>query len=120
WTHAPWSGDLADGEIWGRGALDMKGQVAASAVAFVSLVRERFLPSGDLLLIATADEEFGEGDDYGLHWLVESHPDAVRCDYAINEGGGDRFVLDGKPVYLCATAEKMSAPFVLRVHGRSG
>jgi acetylornithine deacetylase/succinyl-diaminopimelate desuccinylase-like protein len=120
WQRDPWSGDVVDGEIWGRGALDMKGQVAASAVAFASLHREGFRPSGDLLFVATADEEVGEGEDFGLHWLVENHPDAVRCDYAINEGGGDRFVLGGRTVYLCSVAEKMSAPFVLRVHGRSG
>jgi acetylornithine deacetylase/succinyl-diaminopimelate desuccinylase-like protein len=120
WQRDPWSGDVVDGEIWGRGALDMKGEVAANAVAFASLKREDFQPSGDLIFIATADEEVGEGEDFGLHWLVENHPDAVRCDYAINEGGGERIVLDGTPVYLCATAEKMSAPFLLRVHGRSG
>jgi acetylornithine deacetylase/succinyl-diaminopimelate desuccinylase-like protein len=120
WQRDPWSGDVVDGEIWGRGALDMKGQVAASAVAFASLHREGFKPTGDLLFVATADEEVGEGDDFGLSWLVENHPDSVRCDYAINEGGGDRLVLGGKPVYLCASAEKMSAPFLLRVFGRSG
>jgi acetylornithine deacetylase/succinyl-diaminopimelate desuccinylase-like protein len=120
WQRDPWSGDVVDGEVWGRGALDMKGQVAASAVAFASLARDGFTPSGDLLFIATADEEVGEGETFGLSWLVENHPDAVRCDYAINEGGGDRLVLDGSPLYLCATAEKMSAPFLLRVHGRSG
>ena len=52
--------------------------------------------------------------------LSRSIPDAARCDYAINEGGGERLVLGGRPVYLCATAEKMSAPFTVRVHGRSG
>ena len=118
WERDPWSGDLVDGEIWGRGALDMKGQVAASAVAFASLRRDGFVPSGDLIFMAVADEEVGDG--YGLRWLAEAHPDAVRCDYAVNEGGGDRLVLGGRPVYLCATAEKMSAPFVVRVHGRSG
>ena len=120
WQRGPWSGDVVDGEIWGRGALDMKGQVAASAVAFASLVRDGFEPSGDLLFIATADEELGEGTRYGLSWLVEEHADAVRCDYALNEGGGDRLLLDGKATYLCAPAEKVSAPFLLRAHGRSG
>ena len=118
WDRDPWSGDLVDGEVWGRGALDMKGQVAASAVAFASLQRDGFFPSGDVIFMAVADEE--EGDGFGLGWLVEAHPDAVRCDYAVNEGGGDRLVLGGRPVYLCATAEKMSAPFLVRVHGRSG
>ena len=118
WDRDPWSGDLVDDEIWGRGALDMKGQVAASAVAFASLAREGFTPSGDLVLLVVADEEVGAG--FGLSWLVEAHPDAARCDYAVNEGAGDRLALGGKPIYLCATAEKMSAPFMLRVHGRSG
>jgi acetylornithine deacetylase/succinyl-diaminopimelate desuccinylase-like protein len=118
WQRDPWSGDLAEGEIWGRGALDMKDQVAANAVAFASLWREGFRPPGDLLFVATADEEVGDG--FGLEWLVKEHPDAVRCDFAINEGGGERLVLDGRALYLCAVAEKMSAPFLLRVHGRSG
>ena len=118
WDRDPWSGDLAEGEVWGRGALDMKGQVAASAVAFASLLREGFVPSGDLILLVAADEEVGAG--YGLSWLADAHPDAARCDYAINEGGGERLMLGGKPVYVCATAEKMSAPFKVRVHGRSG
>ncbi|MGH3136431.1 MAG: M20/M25/M40 family metallo-hydrolase [Gaiellaceae bacterium] len=118
WDRDPWSGDLVDGEVWGRGALDMKDQVAASAVAFASLHREGFVPSGDLILLVVADEEVGAG--YGLSWLVDAHPDAARCDYAINEGGGERLVLGESPVYMCATAEKMSAPFTVRVHGRSG
>ena len=120
WDRDPWSGDLVDGEVWGRGALDMKGQVAASAVAFASLAREGFKPSGDLLFIATADEEVGGEDGFGLVWLCAEHPDAIRCDYAINEGGGDRLVLGGSPVYLCGVSEKASAPFVVRVYGRSG
>ena len=118
WARDPWSGDLVGEEIWGRGALDMKGQVAASAVALATLAEEGFRPNGDLLFIAAADEEVG--DDFGLQWLVREHPEAARADYAINEGGGDRVVLGGRPIYLCATAEKMSAPFRLRVHGRSG
>lgn len=120
WSVDPWSGALADGCIWGRGALDMKGQVAASAVAIASLAREGFSPEGDLIFCATADEEVGEGEYAGLRWLCEMHPEAVRCDYAINEGSGDRVELGGRVFYLCATAEKMSAPFDLVVHGRSG
>jgi acetylornithine deacetylase/succinyl-diaminopimelate desuccinylase-like protein len=123
WDRDPWSGDLVDGEVWGRGALDMKDHVAASAVAFASLAREGFEPSGDLLFIATADEEVGGVSGvggFGLVWLCEEHPDAVRCDYAVNEGAGERLLVGETPIYLCATAEKMSAPFVVRVQGRSG
>jgi acetylornithine deacetylase/succinyl-diaminopimelate desuccinylase-like protein len=118
WSRDPWSGDLADDHVWGRGALDMKNQVAASAVAIASLAREGFKPAGDIVFVAAADEEVGK--NYGLQWLCEQHPDAVRVDYAVNEGGGERIVIAGTPIYLCAAAEKMSAPFRLIVHGRSG
>ena len=118
WQVDPWSGELRDEHVWGRGALDMKGQVAASAVAIASLAREGFEPSGDLIFAATADEEVGE--DFGLQWLVRAHPEAVRCEYALNEGAGDRLELGGRVLYLCSAAEKMSAPFTLAVHGRSG
>src|SRR5438132_1269004 len=120
WKVDPWSGELRDGQVWGRGALDMKGQVAASAVAIASLAREGFEPRGDLIFAATADEEVGDDPDFGLSWLCREHPDAVRAEFAINEGAGDRVEVGGKIFYLCATAEKMSSPFVLRVHGRSG
>src|SRR5574340_367520 len=53
-------------------------------------------------------------------WLCREHPDSVRCDYAVNEGGGDRLELAGGAIFQATTAEKMSAPFLLRVRGRSG
>ncbi len=118
WSRDPWSGDLVDGEIWGRGALDMKSQAAASAVAVASLAREGFLPAGDVVLALTADEEVNE--DYGLAWLVREHPELVHAGYSLNEGGGERCVFGGRVFYLCAVAEKMSAPFRLHVRGRSG
>ncbi len=120
WSVDPWSGELRDGHVWGRGALDMKGQVAASAVAIASLAREGFRPAGDLIFAATADEELGEGIAYGLEWLCSEHPEAVRCDYAVNEGAGDRVEIGGRVLYLCSSAEKRSSPFVLHVRGRSG
>jgi acetylornithine deacetylase/succinyl-diaminopimelate desuccinylase-like protein len=117
WKRDPWSGDLLEDEVWGRGALDMKGQVAAGAVAIASLAREGFRPAGDLIFVAAADEEVGV--DVGMQWLAREHAEAVRAEYAINEGGGDRVVF-GRPLYLCSVAEKMTSPFLLRVHGRSG
>ena len=114
----PWSGDLHEGEVWGRGALDMKGEVAANAVALASLARDGFEPRGDLILVAAADEEVNV--DHGLSWLCREHPEAVRAEYALNEGGGDRLELGGNAFYLVSTAEKMSAPFMIRTRGRSG
>lgn len=119
WAHDPWSGDLVEGEVWGRGALDMKGHVAAAAVAFASLAREGVRPPGDLLLALTADEEVGV-DRVGISWLADAHPETVRADFAINEGGGERCVLGDRVLYLCAVGEKATAPFHLRLHGRAG
>jgi acetylornithine deacetylase/succinyl-diaminopimelate desuccinylase-like protein len=118
WERDPWGGELLGEEVWGRGALDMKCEVAASAVAIASLAREGWRGSGDLVFVAAADEEVGAG--FGLEWLVEEHPDAVRTDFSVNEGAGERVALGERVVYLCATAEKMTAPFLLRVLGRSG
>ena len=118
WDREPFGGELVGDHVWGRGALDMKGEVAASAVALATLARAGWRGSGDLIFDAAADEEVGDG--FGLQWLVDAHPDAVRADFSLNEGAGDRVELGGRVLYLCATAEKMSSPFVLRVHGRSG
>ena len=118
WEADPWSGEVRGTEVWGRGALDMKGQVAAEAVAIASLARDGFQPEGDLVFAACADEEVGTG--FGLEWLCEQHPDAIRTDFALNEGSGERMELFGRPFYLCSSAEKMSAPFRLLVQGRAG
>ncbi|HEV7641448.1 MAG TPA: M20/M25/M40 family metallo-hydrolase, partial [Gaiellaceae bacterium] len=91
WERDPFGGERVGDEIWGRGALDMKGQVAATAVALATLAREGWRGDGDLIFIAAADEEVGAG--FGLEWLVEAHPDAVRADFSVNEGAGDRVEL---------------------------
>ena len=118
WARDPWSGDLVEGEVWGRGALDMKGHVAAAAVAVASLARDRVRPPGDDLLARTADEEVGV--DFGASGLAREHPETVRGGFGLNEGGGERCVFGGRAYYLCAVAEKATAPFRLRLHGRSG
>ena len=118
WSRDPWCGDVVDGEVWGRGALDMKGHVAAAAVAFASLARERATLPGDVVLAIVADEEVG--NDFGMSWLVREHAELLRTDYSVNEGGGERCVLGGRVFYLCSVAEKMTAPFTVRFRGRSG
>jgi acetylornithine deacetylase/succinyl-diaminopimelate desuccinylase-like protein len=119
WARDPWSGDLVDGEVWGRGALDMKGHAAAAAVAFASLAREGVRPPGDLVLALTADEEVG-AEDFGISWLTRAHPDRVEARFALNEGGGERCVLGDRVLYLCAVGEKATAPFRIRLRGRTG
>jgi acetylornithine deacetylase/succinyl-diaminopimelate desuccinylase-like protein len=118
WSRDPWSGDLVDGEIWGRGALDMKGHVAAATVAFASLAREQVELPGDVVLVIVADEEVGV--DHGMAWVTAHHPEPLQADFAVNEGGGERCVLGGRPYYLCTVAEKMTAPFIVRLRGKSG
>src|SRR5207248_3606369 len=87
WGHDPWSGDVDEGYLWGRGALDMKSQVAAEAVAGAALAREGWRPKGKLKLVFVADEE--TGGDIGANWLTREHPDKVCCDMLLNEGGGE-------------------------------
>src|SRR3982074_496841 len=88
WTFDPWSGEVVDGWVRGRGALDMKGQVAAEVAAAIELGGGGWRrQTGDLLLVITADEEVGGG--LGAQWLCEEHPEKVRSDFVVNEGGGN-------------------------------
>jgi acetylornithine deacetylase/succinyl-diaminopimelate desuccinylase-like protein len=119
WRHDPWSGDVEDGFLWGRGALDMKSQVAAEAVAAASLARSGWRPQrGTLKLVFVADEE--TGGDVGARWLCEQLPDKVRCDYLINEGGGEVFEYAGRRRYGVCCAEKGIFRFKLTATGAAG
>src|ERR1700726_1830500 len=98
WTHDPGSGELADGFLWGRGALDMKSQVAAEVAAAASLARSGWRPAaGELLIAAVVDEETGGA--LGAEWLTREHPAQVRCDLLVNEGGGGVFEYRGARYY---------------------
>ena len=119
WTHDPWSGDVADGFVWGRGALDMKGQVAAEVTAAVALAQAGWRPQrGELLLTIVVDEETGGA--HGAQWLVRKHPDKVRCDLLLNEGGGNVFELGGRRLYGVCCAEKGVFRFTLTTDGVAG
>jgi acetylornithine deacetylase/succinyl-diaminopimelate desuccinylase-like protein len=119
WSVGPWSGEVRDGCVWGRGALDMKSQVAAEAAAALALAEEGWRPeSGELLLVFTCDEETGAA--HGARWLCEQHPDRVRCDMVVNEGAGEVIELDGRRVYGVCVAEKGVFRFTLTTEGRAG
>jgi acetylornithine deacetylase/succinyl-diaminopimelate desuccinylase-like protein len=119
WTHGPWSGDVADGFLWGRGALDMKSQVAAEIAAAVSLAGAGWRPArGDLLVVAVVDEETGGA--LGAQWITENHPDKVRCDLLLNEGGGAVFEYRGGRRYGVCCAEKGVFRFKLVTDGVAG
>jgi acetylornithine deacetylase/succinyl-diaminopimelate desuccinylase-like protein len=119
WEHDPWSGDVADGCVWGRGALDMKSQVAAEAAAAVFLAREGWRPaSGHLKLVFVADEE--TGGELGAAWLTEAHPEKVRCDMLVNEGAGEAFEWDGSRAYGVCCGEKGLFRFAVTARGTAG
>ena len=119
WQRDPWSGEIADGELWGRGSQDMKSQTAAEVTAAVSLAREGWRPArGELIVVATADEETGGSE--GAVWLCENHPDTVRCDYVLNEGAGTVIPFDGTPVYGVCVAEKGVFRFTITTRGAAG
>ena len=118
WSVPPFSGAVRDGYVWGRGATDMKNQVAAQAVAVTRLAAAGAPFAGELLFIATADEE--RGDYCGARWLVTQRPELVRCDYLLNEGGGTYSVVGGTRLYPLTVGEKAFAQFRLTVRGRGG
>jgi acetylornithine deacetylase/succinyl-diaminopimelate desuccinylase-like protein len=118
WAHDPWSAALVDGYLWGRGALDMKSQVAAEAVAAASLAGSGWRPAGTLKLVFVCDEE--TGGDLGARWLTEQHPDEVRCDMLLNEGGGEVFEYRGRRRYGVCCAEKGIFRFKLTARGAAG
>jgi len=119
WEHDPWSGDLADGYLWGRGAIDMKSQVAAEAAAGATLASSGWRPArGSLLLVFVADEE--TGGELGAHWLTTNHPDKVRCDMLLNEGGGEVFEYAGRKRYGVCCSEKGIFRFTVTTTGVAG
>jgi acetylornithine deacetylase/succinyl-diaminopimelate desuccinylase-like protein len=118
WSFDPWAGDVVDGWVRGRGALDMKGQVAAEVAAGIALGESGWRPAGELLLVITADEEVGGG--LGAMWLCEEHPDRVRADFVVNEGGGGLVELGGSRNYVLSVGEKGIFRMKLRAHGRAG
>ena len=119
WSVPPFAGSLLDGHVIGRGAADMKGELAARAVALGALAGAGEPPAGDVVLVAEADEERNTAG-VGLSWLVRERPD-LRCDYAINEGGGVLLELaDGRRVVTIAVGEKQVTSIRIRVHGTAG
>src|SRR5689334_18369651 len=119
WTHDPWSGELADGCVWGRGALDMKSQTAAEVTAALALAHGGWRPAeGDLLIVVLVDEEVG--GELGAMWICDEHPDLVRCDYLLNEGAGSPFPYDGERYYGVCVAEKGVFRFRVLTDGTAG
>ncbi|MEY4175316.1 MAG: hypothetical protein RI900_2481 [Actinomycetota bacterium] len=118
WTRDPFGGELVDGEVWGRGAVDMLNLTASMAVAFRQLARSGFRPRGDLIYFAVADEE--SGSKHGMQWMADHEADAIRADYVLTENGGLHSGPKEQPFVGVNVGEKGVAWRTLRVKGTPG
>ncbi len=116
WKYPPFDGQIADGCVWGRGALDNKGGAAMSICAFLRMKEAGWLPAGDVILAIVCDEE--KGGEYGSRYLVDSHPEVFTgVRYAIGEAGGFTFYIGKQKLYPIMVAEKQYTMLNILVHG---
>lgn len=118
WARDPFGGELVDGEIWGRGALDMLYLTASMAVGVRRLAESGWKPRGTLVYLAVADEE--AGGSHGAQWLLEHERDAVYGDFVLSESGGWGIEGASGPRVVISAAEKGGAGRRLRVRGTPG
>lgn len=118
WTHDPFGGELIDGEIWGRGAVDMLNLTASMAVVFRHLVKSGKRFPGDIIYFAVADEE--AGGIHGAEILVPEQWDALECDFVLTEFGGIPLHSPSGTSLLVTTAEKGIGWRRLTVKGEPG
>jgi acetylornithine deacetylase/succinyl-diaminopimelate desuccinylase-like protein len=118
WAHDPFGGEIADGYLYGRGALDMKNMVAMELMSMLLLKRHNVPLKRDVIFMAAADEE--AGGHHGAQWVVEHHPELIQAEYALNEGGGYGLEINGQRYYTVQAAEKGSARFRLSASGTPG
>ena len=122
WSCDPFSGEVRDGYLYGRGAIDDKGMLAANLMTMLTLKREvvdrGVTLARDVVFLATADEETGGA--CGMRWLVENHRDLLDVEFAINEGGRTRIIEGGKRYLAIQTAEKISHMVTVTARGPAG
>lgn len=118
WEVDPLSGEIRDGFIWGRGALDDKDDAAVFVQALRALKRSGRTLSRDVILMLNADEE--SSGHYGARWMVENHWDKIACEYVLSEGGSALLGDGGVAQYGFETAEKVYNDFRLFIPGESG
>ncbi len=118
WNHAPFGGEVSDGMVWGRGALDMKGFLAMYLQVFLGLFRLKVPLKRDIILAAIADEE--AGFTHGSKFLVEQHRDLIDAEYGITESGGLSIFFGKTKVYPIQVAEKAVCWLRARALGKPG
>jgi acetylornithine deacetylase/succinyl-diaminopimelate desuccinylase-like protein len=119
WTVHPFAGEIRDGVLWGRGAVDMKNADAVLLALVSQWAREGRRPRRDLVLAFTADEE--DTTEFGARYLVEQHPELFEgCTEAIGESGAFTFHAAGQRLYPIASAERGTAWLKLTARGRAG
>ena len=118
WDFEPFSGEIKNGVIYGRGALDCKDLMAAQVSAALQLIAEKIPLQGELIIAVTADEE--KGGRLGAGYLADNHPDMLAADYAVNEGADQPIMVNGKMIYFLQVGEKGTAWCTLKAHGTAG
>jgi len=117
WEFEPFSAELKNGKILGRGSSDCKGLLASQMMAMAILAKNKIEFEDNFTLISGADEE--HGGRYGFGWLLENHPEELRFEFAINEGGGSPVTVGNNLYYLLGTGEKGRLEINIKIKGES-
>ncbi|MFU8794249.1 MAG: M20/M25/M40 family metallo-hydrolase, partial [Dethiobacteria bacterium] len=118
WDFKPFSGEIKNGVVHGRGALDCKDLIAAQVSAALRLVEEKVPLNGELIIAVTADEEIG--GRLGAGFLAERRPELIQADFAVNEGADQPIMIKNKLAYFLQVGEKGTAWCTLKAHGTAG
>jgi acetylornithine deacetylase/succinyl-diaminopimelate desuccinylase-like protein len=119
WKMDPFAAVIQNGEIWGRGTMDMKGIAIEQLMAFVTLKKAGITPARDIVMLCTADEE--TNGTHGIRWMIENHFSDIDAEYVLDEGGfGTRSILaERKLVFGIAVGEKQTLWLRVRASGRA-
>ncbi len=118
WSRPPFSGEVADGYVWGRGAVDMKQWCSWHLTTFLDLARSGVRLKRDVVLLAAADEE--DGSYKGMRWVAENMPHWLDAEYGLSEGAGGEMRIGKRSFFPCMVAEKGACRFHIRAHGSPG